>query len=112
MAKQRLVTIGAGPTYTSIFATMPCHYLKIVPDGDRNVAAMNYKLPDDNFVSVYTTDVSMGDFIERVGPGLNGFLGYQAAFSASGQTATELIRIKFADDVSRNVIVYESESAL
>lgn len=112
MPKQRKVTIGAGPTYTNIVATIPLHYLKVYPDGDRNLAAMNYKTPDDNFTAVLTTDASSGDMIERLGPGRSGLLGYPAAFTASLQAATVLLQVKFADDVSRDVIVHESENAL
>lgn len=112
MSSSRIVTIGAGPSYTSIYATIPAHYLKITPDSDRNIAAMNYKLPKDNFTAVFTTDASIGDSVEQIGSGLYTFLGTQAAFSASLQAATELIRVKFADDVSRDVVVFESENAL
>ena len=110
--KTRKVTIAAGPGYTAINATIPCHYLKVTPDGDRNVGAMNYKVPDDSFTAVFTTDSSIGDSIERIGSGLYGLLGYPAAFAASEQTATKLLDVKFADDVSRDVIVFESEHAL
>lgn len=109
MAKQRKVTVAAGPGYTDILATIPSHSVQIWPDGDRNVAAINYKLPDDNFTAVYTTDFSIGDVIQLVGPGRSGLLGIPAAFSASSQVATTLIKVKFSDDVSRDVIVYEDE---
>ena len=112
MAKQRSVTIAAGAGFTDVSATIPLHYLKIWPDGDRNIAALEYKVPDDAFATTFSTDVSIGDIIERLGPARHGLLGIPAAFSASGQVATVLIKLRFADGVSRNVNVLESESAL
>ena len=112
MAKQRKLATTAGAGFTDIVATIPLHYLKIWPDGDRNVNALEYQLPDDAFVTTYTTDVSIGDMIERLGPGRHGLLGIPAAFSASGQAATILVKLRFADGTSRSVNIYESETSL
>ena len=81
MPVQRKVTIGTD--YTDISATIPLHYLKIWADNDRNAASLNYKTPDDSFATVFTTDSSIGDIIERFGRGRHGLLGAPAAFSRS-----------------------------
>lgn len=110
MAVQRIAAVAAGAGFTGIFATIPLHYLKVYPDGDRTAAAMEYKIPDDNFVATYTAD--LGDIIERLGPGRHGLLGHPAQFTRTGQTATELLRIRFADAAARNIVVFESETNL
>lgn len=112
MPKQRTVATTAGAGFTSILATIPLHYFKIWADADRNVAALEYQLPDDSFATTYTTDASIGDVIERIGPGRHGLLGAPAAFSASGQAATTLIKVRYTDGTSRNVNIYESETNL
>ena len=109
---QRQVNLSAGPGFTSIFATIPLHYLKIWKDDERNTINLVYRLPNDNFTATYTTDSSMGDIIERVGPGRHGLLGHQAAFSASGQTATELIRMRASDNSVIAINIFESETNL
>jgi hypothetical protein len=112
MSVQRQVTTTAGAGFTNISATIPVHFLRIWPNADRNVAALEYQLPDDDFATTYTTDVSMGDIIERIGHGRHGLLGHHAAFTASSQTATILAKVRFADGTSRIVNVYESENPL
>jgi len=111
MPIQRQIT-SAGATYDDIVATIPCHYLKIWPDGDRNVAALQYKLPNDSFTAVYTSDVSIGDVIELVGPGRHGFLGVPAEFARSGQAATVMAKVRFADSASRVINILEDETQL
>lgn len=112
MSETRKVTVAAGAGFTDISATIPLHFLKVYPDGDRNVAALEYKTPDDSFTATLTTDVSLGDIIERLGSGRHGLLGIPAVFSASLQTATVLLKVRFADGLSRDVIVFESETSL
>jgi len=112
MSKQRKVTVAAGAGFTDIPATIPCHSVQVWPDGDRNVAALEYKVVDDNFTATFTTDASIGDILQFVGHGSHGLLGFPAAFSASLQIATILTKVRFADGISRDVIVYEDENPL
>lgn len=112
MSVQRQVTVAAGAGFTNIEATIPVHFLRVWPNGDRNVAALEYQTPDDDFATTFTTDVTMGDIIERIGHGRHGLLGHHAAFTQSEQTATVLLKVRFADAVSRIVNVYESENPL
>lgn len=109
MPKQRKVTVAAGAGFTDILATIPSHSVQIWGDADRNVAALEYKLPNDSFATTFTTDASIGDVIQLVGPGHNGLIGSPAAFTASAQLATTLAKVRFADGVSRDVLVYEDE---
>lgn len=109
MGKQIKVTVAAGAGFTDIPSTIPCHSVQIWPDGDRNVAALEYKLPEDNYAATFTTDVSIGDVIQLIGPGRSGQLGHPAAFAASGQIATVYAKVRFADGISRDVNVFEDE---
>lgn len=111
MAVQRLVVISSGVGYTNILATIPGHYLKIYEQGDRALA-FNYKLPDDAFVSVYTSKA--GDVIERIGHGRSGILGRPPNYNASGIPATGdvLIQINTVSGTGTTVVVVESESEL
>ncbi len=58
MPKQAKVTIAAGAGFTDIPSTIPSHQVQIWPDGDRNLSAMEYKIPDDSFTATQTTDAS------------------------------------------------------
>jgi hypothetical protein len=107
MPKQSKVTIAAGAGFTDVPATIPSHQVQIWPDSDRNAAAMEYKVPDDNFTATFTTDASLGDILQFIAPG-DSLLGYPAAFSASLQAAFIYAKIRFADGVSRDVIRFES----
>lgn len=110
MAELRQVTLGAN--YTDISATIPLHYLKIWADGDRNATALEYKTPDDDFTANFITDASMGDFIERIGPGRHGLLGVPTGFSKSSQVATVLLKIRFVGGGAAVINILESENAL
>lgn len=107
--KQYQLSVGAGPTFTSISATIPCHYLKIIEDADRT-HALDYQTPDDNFATTFTTKA--GDAIERIGNGRNGWLGHGADFSYSGQTASVILKIRAHDNSAITIDVTESGSQL
>lgn len=113
MSKQRQVTLtGGAGVFDSISATIPLHYLKIWPDGDRQVTTMEYKIPDDSFVQTFITDSSIGDIIERIGPGRSGLLGVPTAYGRSDQVATVIIKIHAGDNSAMKINILESENAL
>lgn len=107
--KQYQIAVGAGPTFTSIPATIPCHYLKVIEDADRT-HALDYQTPDDNFATTFTTKA--GDAIERIGNGREGKLGNPPNFAYSGQTASTILKIRSHDNSAITIDVTESASQL
>lgn len=111
MPIQRQVTIAAGAGYTNILATMPCHYLKVIENGDRT-HGLTYKVPEDSFAATFVTKA--GDTIERIGHGRSGILGRPPNYNASGVPATGdiLLKITSTDAAGCVVDITESENEL
>ena len=109
---QRQVAVGIGPDYTSIRATIPCHYMKVWEDGER-AHDLEYTLPDDGFLTVYRTK-DLYDVIELIGHGRAGPIGRPAGYCAENVPALGdiVMKIRAQDASAITINVYESVSEL
>lgn len=119
MAKQRVVTLSGGASYTNIRASIPCHSIRVYQDGARDKTLV-YQTVVDSFADDYTTKA--GDAIQQVGHGSHGILGrppFYSNASTPGNTAAGtgdsgggdiVLKVKASDNSTPDVIVIEDES--
>lgn len=105
--KQRQVAL-AGGGYTDISATIPAHYAILWEDGELAATAFEYKLPNDSFVTVYTSKA--GRPIKLFGDGVYGVLGLPANWNPRRASADVIIQIQAVGGGPAVLNVIESES--